>query len=306
MAVSLTRGYALGRCQYQSRTFHGTPMRVAQNLLDSVVFFGHGEGESFDPHGTGFLLIHKSLLYLVTAKHVAEGLGEDPFLIRANQVNGGCGLLHVDLVMEREPLLQWFGHEATSVDLAVIPFPIDVKAMQLQAVALLADGAVKQHMGDAGCGDMCHVIGLFAHRPGKSRNIAVVHTGHIAAMSDSKELIPTSSRGGSNSVEGYLVELSNLGGLSGAPVFVRGGLELDVPVGEGSRVVTVLTPDLKLLGVWQGSWNRAVVSAPQDTVSMGIVTPAHRLIELLDSGLVADNRREWLERQRAATLDSGA
>lgn len=273
-------------------------MRVAQDLIDSVVFFGHGDDKEFSPKGTGFLLIFGGLLYLATARHVAENLGEDPFLIRANHNSGRANNYPLDLCMSGDTRIRWFAHEMESVDLAVLPFPIDAQAMGITASAIHGEHTVKleKPMKDAGCGDMCHVVGLFAHRPGVNRNMPVVHTGHIAAMCDSEELIFVSSAGKTKRVEGYLVELSNLGGLSGAPVFVRGGVELNVPIADGpQRVISSFTPELKLLGVWQGSWNRGAVGTAQDTVAMGIVTPGHRLLQLLDSEPVAENRREWLE-----------
>lgn len=309
-SVPLARGMALGHAEYESRTFHGCKMRVAQNLMDSVVYLGHGE-ETFVPRGTGFLLEYGGTLYLVTAQHVAENLGEDPFFIRANRVEGQAHNFHVDYHMEGDPLVRWFGHEKESIDLAITPFPVDVEGEQLQAAMIRGAHMAKleRPMKDAGCGDMCHVIGLFSHRPGVKRNMPVVHTGHIAAMCDSEELIPVSvtlpnGESATKYVEGYLVELSNLGGLSGAPVVVRGGIQLNLPVeGRGQRTIMTYTDELKLLGVWQGSWNRAAVGAKHDTVAMGIVTPAHRLLELLESEPVAENRRALKERARAATAD---
>lgn len=304
-SIPLARGLALGHVEYESRTFHGPQMRIAQNLTDSVVYLGHGT-ETFVPGGTGFLLEYGAALYLVTAKHVAENLREDPFVIRANRVEGQAHSFHIDIYMEGDGRVRWFGHEKESIDLAIIPFPVDVERERLQAAVIHGDHMVRleRPMRDAGCGDMCHVIGLFSHRPGVKRNMPVVHTGHIAAMCDSEELIPVTANGKTKYVEGYLVELSNLGGLSGAPVVVRNGIQLNIPVeGRGQRTITTYTDELRLLGVWQGSWNRAAVGAKADTVAMGIVTPAHRLLELLESEPVAENRRLLLEQLRAATED---
>lgn len=283
-------------------------MRVANDLLNSVLFFGHIVGDSFKACGTGFLLLHDSLIYIVTAGHLAEGLADNPFHIRVNTFAGEHGLFPIDMVMESESRFCWFRHPEASVDLAVLPFPVDLENQGVDAVALLSRAAVEQKnpMVDAGCGDMCHVIGLFSMRSGTRRNIAVVHTGHLAALSDSKELIPSSPNPGHTIyVEGHLVEISNLQGLSGAPVFVRGGLELNVPISPTeTKVVTVYRPELKLLGVWQGSWDKNLVDTGQRVpVGMGVVTPAYRLIQLLESEPVAENRRRWLEELNAATAD---
>lgn len=280
-------------------------MRVPHDLLESVVFFGHGEAEHFKACGTGFFLLHEGMMYIVTAGHLAEGLADDPFNIRVNLVGGSHGLFPVDMGVESETRFRWFTHPEASVDLAILPFPADLPNLGVEAVALLSHGTVQQKnpMEDAGCGDMCHVIGLFSMRSGTQRNIAVVHTGHIAALSDSKELIPSSPKPGKTIyVEGHLVEISNLQGLSGAPVFVRGGVELRIPTSPAdSQVVTVHKPELKLLGVWQGSWDKNLVDQAQRVpIGMGVVTPAYRLIEILDSESVAENRRLWLEEISAA------
>lgn len=274
-------------------------MRVPNDLLNCVVFFGHGESEHFKACGTGFILLHDRMIYLVTAGHVAEGLANDPFSIRVNRPGGSHGIFPVDLETLDEPRCRWFEHPETSVDLAVLPFPVDMPSQGIEAVALKSSAVVEQKnpMEDAGCGDMCHVIGLFSMRSGIQRNTAVVHTGHIAALSDSKELIPSSFRPGHTTmVEGHLVEVSNLPGLSGAPVFVRGGFELSLPTDpEGDALIAVAhKPELKLLGVWQGSWDRNLVDTGQRApVGMGVVTPAYRLIQLLDSEAVAKNREDW-------------
>lgn len=272
-------------------------MRVAHDLLKSVAFLGRGT--PFKACGTAFLLIHQGMVYLVTAKHVAKDLGEDPFHIRFNNKAGGSSLLPVDLTLSDEPRFRWFTHQSASVDLAVIPFPISLGEQGVVAVALQSAFTVAdiRPITDAGCGDICHVIGLFASNPGKNRNVAVVHTGHIAAMYDESELVEVKNGQSTELFEGYLVELSNLPGLSGAPVFVRGGLELDVPTdNNGTAAIVVATPQLKLLGVWQGSWDTGVSTARSTErvpIGMGVVTPAYRLIELLDSPEVSENRSLW-------------
>lgn len=306
-ALSIGKGFALGYRRHRLRGFDGEPMRVAHDLLNSVLFFGHGEGDEFRACATGFLLLHKTLAYIVTARHVAEGLGDDPFNIRVNIPQGDHGLFPIDLTQSDEPRLRWFLHQESCADLAILPFPIDLQELNIKATIILSRGVVEQKnpMSDAGCGDMCHIIGLFTMRAGKRRNIPVVHTGHIACLSDSKELIPSQNNNNLVYVEGHLVEVSNLSGLSGAPVFVRTGLELNVPIdGNSTRVVTVYGNEMKLLGVWQGSWDRKLLeSVDRVPAGMGIVTPAYRLIELLDSEPVETNRKEWIDHMNSAVAD---
>jgi hypothetical protein len=307
MSIPLCQGVAFGERPYKLRGVHGEPVRVSQDLLSSVSFISTGTETALLHHATAFLLDHRSAIYLVTAKHVAEKFTKSPFYVRFNRKGGDSGLMPIDLGTEPEKLLCWFFHPEPSVDLAIMPFPIDLGAQDVVAVPLRSNAAVKKQspMTDAGCGDMCHVIGLFSARAGKSRNIAVVHTGHIAAMADSKELIPVTWNGRDADLEGHLVEISNLNGLSGAPVFVRGGVELNVPINETEEItITTYKPELRLLGVWAGSWDKPTSRVQERVpVGVGIVTPAYRLLELLELPEVVENTLAWIRKSNAARLD---
>ena len=308
-SLAVRRGYALGKRYYKLCGVYGQPMRVAHDLLSSVGFLGTGSPDDFIPKGTAFLLAHGGMLYLVTAKHVAEHLTDCPFSIRFNKLDGGSGLLPIDLVENSNSLFKWFFHNSSSVDIAIIPFPWDASSQGVHAVALRSDAAVPKTsppVRDVGCGDMCHVIGLFTVHPGKSRNVAVVHTGHVAAMADTRELINVGVNGGIRELEGYLIELTNQPGLSGAPVFVRGGVELDMPIDKSSAVTTITAykPELRLLGVWSASWDEPRHNAHDRVpVGMGVVTPAYRVLELLDSDDAVQNRLSWKSWFNTAHLD---
>ena len=86
---------------------------------------------------------------------------------------------------------------------------------------------------------------------------------------------------------------------------VSGGVDLDVPINKKeSIVITALKPELKLLGVWAGSWDKPTSRINERVpVGIGIVTPAYRLIELLDSPPVAENRQKWVNKSKSARLD---
>ncbi|HET7678935.1 MAG TPA: hypothetical protein VFK79_02235, partial [Xanthobacteraceae bacterium] len=150
--------------------------------------------------------------------------------------------------------------------------------------------------------DLCYAVGLFAVAPGMKQNFPVIHTGNIARMASREELIPQWSSGRVVDREGYLVQLSNLGGLSGAPVFVRGGYCIQLENGEYG-IVTRESVDL--LGVWSGSWEGPMPGSPtaRVPVGMGIVVPSERLIELLDSEPVAEHRRAWWAQATAASAE---
>ena len=82
-------------------------MRIAEDMRQSAVFFGYpdktaGKG-GIDCIGTGFFLAYEDAPYFVTAKHLAQEVGDDPFLIRLNRRDGTPDNIPVDG-------FQWFHH----------------------------------------------------------------------------------------------------------------------------------------------------------------------------------------------------
>lgn len=274
-------------------------MRIDNNLRKSVLFIGHGEGDEFKAAGTGFTLTYDGFPYLATARHVVEELGGDPYAFRMNRAGGGAAVLHWDdLDPDNEPKVRWFFHRDPSVDVALLPFPLDYRAADIEFVVIRAAHSVpdKPTIVEAGCGDLCYAVGLFSRHQGTTRNLPVVHTGHIALMPNKLDKVvcrglPT---------EAFLVEIANLQGLSGAPVFVRQATELAFSVGGSGAAYGILpSNDLRLLGVWSSSFEGYSDARLRVPVGIGIVTPAAKLLELLGSEEVAANRDEWLAAVRS-------
>lgn len=97
-------------------------MYVGDQFLKFVVFLGYPDAKAlgnFSPIGTGFLLVWDEAGYLVTARHVAEILGKDPFSLRINRTGSGndAALFHADDV-------SWFYPEDETIDVAVTPLHI--------------------------------------------------------------------------------------------------------------------------------------------------------------------------------------
>lgn len=93
-------------------------MRIEDSIRQTVVFIGYptdqpGKG-GIDCIGTAFLLRHQGFPYLITARHVAEFVGEHPFLLRVNRVIGGADNLFIDNAT-------WHYDPDPSVDVAVLP-----------------------------------------------------------------------------------------------------------------------------------------------------------------------------------------
>jgi hypothetical protein len=67
-----------------------------------------------------------------------------------------------------------------------------------------------------GLGDETFAIGLFRSHHGAQRNIPIVRIGNISALPEE----PIRTTHGCGFVDGYLVEMRSIAGLSGSPVFV--------------------------------------------------------------------------------------
>jgi hypothetical protein len=298
-------------------------MRINGDLRKCVVFLGYNDPDSpgnLHCVGTGFFIGYQGSRYLVTAQHVAIGLGDDPFAIRLNRMDSGSDNIAVDPVTDP---LKWYSHSDPSVDLAVMPLNKAFREAGYD-VLFVPEGLIAQTQEmptDAYIGDQCYAVGLFRLLHGKTRNLPVVHTGNLAMLAGEEPipvhdwLTPPNS-GKVRMVESYLVEMQSLQGLSGSPVFVRPPIIFG-PIDAAGRQVTALIPnnDMRLLGVWQGAWDAAPdrVAALQHgklvrvPVGMGVVTPVTKLKELFEMPEVKAERDAWkksLEAEAAAQPDS--
>ena len=298
-------------------------MHIADELRRCVVFFGYedatpGRG-GINCIGTGFLLNYEGLGYLVTTQHLSHELGDDPFLLRINKQDGSSENEHVDGA-------QWIKHPDPTVDLAASPLLLDPKdgydAIYLGAESLcLTKDQLKTE--NIGIGDFTYTIGLFRLMSGEKRNLPVCHSGAISLI-PGDEKIPTldwRDITGSKTIltEGYLIETQSLAGLSGSPVFTRSDLLFD-PMGLTALGMDLIGPplrpleskkvlwprvQLRLLGLWQGSWTLPpdqvkagqVGSAPGAKVplGMGVVVPCYKILELLDQPEVKEIRSRMVD-----------
>jgi hypothetical protein len=258
------------------------------------MFLGQVAGGKFEAAGTAFFLMHDNMPYLVTARHVAEQLGDDPFWFRVNSMEGDALNCHADPHEWAEHEIQWFFHGDSNIDVAALPFGINLNKAGADYVVLSTAEIINPAAIDTG--DICSVIGLFSLHQGAGRITPIVHTGNIAMMPDPQEPIPTEGFGRKWEIEGYLVEISNLQGLSGSPVMVRPTVALQVNK-DGTQHITAGAGRVYLLGVWQGSWEGQSgiggVRQARVPVGMGIVTPIEKLIEILDSPSCVANRQRW-------------
>src|SRR3954469_6701376 len=93
-------------------------MRIDADLRRCVAFLGFGVGrDDFQPIGTCFFIHYDEVQYLVTAMHVAVGIGDSPFCIRTNRLDGDAQSYMTDPVTDG---ITWFCRP--DADIAVLPF----------------------------------------------------------------------------------------------------------------------------------------------------------------------------------------
>ena len=278
----------------------GFYVRIDDDVRKTVVFFGvpddsPGKG-GISCFGTAFLLEYDGVGYLVTARHLTDELEDSPFVVRVNTSNGTSQNLYVDPC---ETGQLWHYHEDETVDIAVMENPAIGSRHahdQLYLTDKLIVGLDTIQSHHVGIGDLIYVVGLFRLLHGTRRNLPIVHSGNIALLLEDEKIPVRDWRERSDiktfEIDAYIVEAHGIQGLSGSPVFVRPSMGIrDMPLDDGPMRARVAQLDLALLGVWQGSWD-----APPDEVmavekgrgirvpvGLGVVTPAAKIKEILDS-----------------------
>jgi hypothetical protein len=240
-------------------------------------------------HATGFFVsvpiddVH-AFYYLVTAKHVARELQGKEFVLRANNKDGTA------IVFESpaDDAVRWHFHPTDeNADVAVFPWSPQISDKGIDYMPL----STRTFLGSEafgpegiGIGDEVCVVGLFSFREGQSKNHPMARIGNIAMIPD--ERIKTKI----GPMDAYLIEARSIGGMSGSPVFVA---IKDKPP-EDFTIRTTWA----LLGMIHGHWERPPTSLNETTVNMGIaiVTPAQKILDILNCDEVAEVRREVLAR----------
>ncbi len=202
-----------------------------------------------------------------------------------------CNLTNGQIVSIQTHVSSWFFHPTdSSVDVAVVPWSPDFggQDIQLDLVAIDPDlqFATRAVIADKniGIGDNLVITGLFSRFVGNERNLAVVRMGSIALMP--REPVPTKKFG---NVEGFLIEVRSIGGLSGSPVFVLDyGARLSAPGGSGP-VVLGGGGIFYLLGLLHGHWETddqpatsEIFGAEKLNLGIAVVVPAEKIVEVLN------------------------
>jgi hypothetical protein len=273
-------------------------MRAPDDILKTVGFVAeHAQYEigkdSYDPEATGFFVEMPSKVisaagtpYFVTAKHVIEEFTKRRLALVVNKKGGGITRLEIG---------KWYTHSDKSVDVAVTPFTYtDELDFFFTSLDIFLDPASMKEK-QVGIGDEVYMPGLFAlYNPGKepTRNVPLMRYGNIAMLPD--EPIQTSL----GFAEVFLIEARSIGGMSGSPVFARRTSNMQWTTNGVTRFLHGVSNEFYLLGLMHGHWDIAErdINNPKPTLSpsgvnigLGIVVPAHKILEVLnDPELVAE------------------
>jgi hypothetical protein len=300
-------------------------MRVPDTVKDCVVFLGRlkavANQHELELLGTGFMVTQPSefgddlpsrFLYLVTARHIIDGLKGAQCGLRMNRVDGTAQLLYSGDKW-------WFHPSDPTVDVAAIPFGPSHDIFKFSAVPTESFAILDSTQPTIGIGDDVFITGLFAHKHGNQKNLPIVRMGNIAALADE----PLITKLGE--MQAHLIEARSLGGLSGSPAFVHETVSLTFNYKKPEEALISKSPPFItgvgrffLFGLMHGHWE---ISATQKNevlstkdhsgqVNMGIalVVPATKILEVINQPELADMRKQLNEQKKkrlaTPTLDN--
>jgi hypothetical protein len=308
-------------------------MRVPAKVLNAVVFLGYrerlGDGSAVDTWGgTGLLVAIDDgdiiFPYVVTAHHVTVKMetNRQP-IARVNDANGNGHFfpllkpIRYRLSGEGCETRSWFRHPTdVGADVAVYPFSTgsietwgESSLAYLPTSSFVVPSMVEGKEASIGIGDEIFVPGLVALVAGSEANSPLLRLGHIAMLPD-RQIYSGEAYGW---IDAYLTEVRSLGGLSGAPVFVRrthraperrllgssdGGF---IESHEPSSLV--YSSEYSLLGLMHGHWNIPLedVNSPEPRVGEGdtnlglaVVVPAVKILETINHPLLIKSRLDFV------------
>lgn len=261
-------------------------MRVPLDVKKCVVFIGLQMADTtMRIVGTGILIYDdisaKKLLYIVTAKHVLEGIhgkGLDQVYIRVN-LNDGTSKWYVTEYTD------WKLNSDKNVDVGIYQAAGDSSwdHISYQLSTSLSDALITEN--EIGVGDEVFVIGLFTHHHGQRRNIPIARIGNISAMKEEK--IQTNQ----HLMDAYLIEARSIGGLSGSPVFINLGevryIQGQIKHSIGGRAFILMGLiyghyDVKSTNIDEVEFDAQSESRSENVnTGIAIVTPVEKIIETI-------------------------
>lgn len=268
-------------------------MRIPSNLFKGLAFIGAVAARDAlgnpqgDILGTGFFVKvpsarfspPASYVYLVTAKHVVDDIGDsEPYILATGMDGTAKQLTHIGE--------KWWAHPSDdSADVIVrqVAFQPNLVHLAINVKDFVLPDSIKK--GEVVEGDETFMAGYFSPIS-STRNLPIVRHGNVAMLPS--EQIQTEY----GYADVYLVEARSIGGISGSPVFVRPPLRYGIEMPKGTTALFDAIGQFKLLGVMHGHWDikesrmneHEVIHDRKHGVNMGIgiVVPAVKLLETLN------------------------
>ncbi len=297
-------------------------MRITSEILHCSAYVGYAHDRGDKLMGTAFAIslsiegTDQSHMVLVTAKHCLEEIPRsiETVRLRFNSRDGGAKWIPTKRT-------DWIHNLKTDISVYIWLDDRDGNSDNYHFYTIPENMlATKNRMVEhgIGVGDEVITVGLFTLHGGRQRNHPIIRVGNIAAIPEDK--IRTELYG---DVEGYLVELRSIGGLSGSPVFVHlGGIPLPqisalnirrqegVPPARVQERTTLLVDDtIYLLGVMHGHFpleknaigDTAELKKGSDKLNtgIGVVIPVDYILDLLKTKGAINVLQEEAERERA-------
>lgn len=196
---------------------------IPPHFFDCVVAIGvHDSQGKFEAVASGFLYghfihkldetTHRYLVFLVTNRHVIEGLKEVYLRFNPQKKDEPARDYEVNLLDENgQP--EWLSHPDKEVDIAVILINMRIlKEQAMQAEYFHSDVSVAhiQKLNDLGIieGDFIYILGFPMGLVGGTRNMVIARSGTIARIRDAL----------TKSNNEYLIDAFVFPGNSGGPV----------------------------------------------------------------------------------------
>lgn len=307
----------------RARRVKQTIVRIAPAALDAVVWVGFATAEpnpgpdDFEATGTGFLVRHPVedagpeneafCNYLVTAKHVVDDIGDNTFAVRLNNRDGFAQVR----IPPKADQFHWYFDPDDPVASDVAVFPWGPSGGQfLYRVYPTTDFVTPDILKDqrVGIGDEVFAIGLFSPLEKQPQQIPIARVGHVAMMADENQPIRTSENEPPRAL--HLIEARSIGGLSGAPVYVRETTSIVHPDSTPGNIKYLFgAGDFYLLGLMHGHWDLPPdhASDPTEILHAGIagVTPASKILKVLNQPALVERRSEIHEQVIANMKKAG-
>jgi hypothetical protein len=280
--------------------------KVPDEVRKSVVFIQFNSLNGAQTCGTGFLvsmplegMSGKFFVYVVTAKHVIEGIRQSTkdqkVFLRFNGKKP-----EKPIITAETSLSDWHYHPTdNSVDVAVMQVVLtdDFDFLTIPLSMAVTDQVVIEE--NIGAGDEVFLTGLFHNHYGNQKNLPIIRTGNIAMMPE--ERVYTTGLG---LIDAYLIEARSIGGLSGSPVFVY----MDyVRQKNGQLNLGAQQKLFYWLGLMHGHWDVKEDSIDtfgpngQKHVNMGIgiVVPTEKILEVINNDYFVKMREKAIEIEKA-------